>query len=225
MRLLSTKLLKVNFKDRLVQKGFSLVEFPFIKIKPLNTEIKTLEDNIIITSQNAASLVLNNPHLLPKLEGKNYFCVGEKTKMLLTGNGLKVIKMSQNASILSNFITKNHKNASFSFLCGIQRRPEIETELAKNKIPLSVHKIYDTLYNSTVIESQFDGILFFSPSAVESYFKKNTWTSETHGFCIGSTTAASLSNFTENFSVTKTPNENQLLLSIHHYNTHHYAQK
>ena len=148
MRLLSTKLLTVNFKDRLVQKGFSLVEFPFIKIKPLNTEIKTLEDNIIITSQNAASLVLNNPHLSPKLEGKNYFCVGEKTKMLLTGNGLKVIKMSQNASILSNFITKNHKNASFSFLCGIQRRPEIETELAKNKIPLSVHKIYDTLYTN-----------------------------------------------------------------------------
>ena len=182
MRLLSTKLLTVNFKDRLVQKGFSLVEFPFIKIKPLNTEIKTLEDNIIITSQNAASFVLNNPHLSPKLEGKNYFCVGEKTKMLLTGNGLKVIKMSQNASILSNFITKNHKNASFSFLCGIQRRPEIETEFAKNKIPLSVHKIYDTLYNSTVIESQFDGILFFSPSAVESYFKKNTWTSKTHGF-------------------------------------------
>jgi len=122
MRLLSTKLLTVNFKDRLVQKGFSLVEFPFIKIKPLNTEIKTLEDNIIITSQNAASLVLNNPHLSPKLEGKNYFCVGEKTKMLLTGNGLKVIKMSQNASILSNFITKNHKNASFSLKVSFIKR-------------------------------------------------------------------------------------------------------
>ena len=35
MRLLSTKLLSANFKDRLIQQGFSLIEYPFIKIKPL----------------------------------------------------------------------------------------------------------------------------------------------------------------------------------------------
>lgn len=225
MRLLSTKLLSANFKDRLIHQGFSVVEFPFIKIKPLPIEIDSVHDNIIFTSQNAVRLALNEPNLTPKLDGKNYFCVGEKTKVILEEKGRKVIKMSQNASILADFISKNHKNESFSFFCGKQKRPEIERVLTQNETPLILHEIYDTLYTPKAIETEFDGVLFFSPSAVKSYFKTNTWKTGMHGFCIGNTTTASLSKFTKNYSVAKSPNENQLLLSIHHYYTQDYAQK
>ena len=225
MRLLSTKLLSANFKDRLIHRGFSLVEFPFIQIKPIPSKINKVHNNIIFTSQNAVRLALNEPNISPKLEGKNYFCVGEKTKLILEKEGHKVVKMSQNASFLADFISKNHINESFSFFCGKQRRPEIEKVLAQNETPLILHEIYDTLYTPKAIESRFDGILFFSPSAVKSYFKSNTWKAGMHGFCIGNTTAASLSKFTKNYSVAKSPNENQLLLSIHHYYTHDYAQK
>ena len=41
------------------------------------------------------------------------------------------------------------------------------------------------------IENKSDAILFFSPSAVESYFKLNTIKDETC-FCIGETTAETL---------------------------------
>ena len=225
MRLLSTKLLSANFKNRLIQKGFSLIEYPFIKINPLVHNTTELQDHIIITSQNTVQLVFNDLVLKPKLEGKNYFCVGEKTKALLEEKGQKVIKMSQNASILASFIQKNHKNNSFSFFCGKKRRPEIETNLSAKAIPLYIHEMYETLYTPKVIETKFDGILFFSPSAVESYFKMNSWKQEVQGFCIGSTTATSLSKYTHLYSTAKAPNENQLLLSIHHYYTHHYAQK
>jgi len=42
-------------------------------------------------------------------------------------------------------------------------------------------------------EKRFDGILFFSPSAVESYLKSNTIKDEMC-FCIGETTAEALEN-------------------------------
>ena len=225
MRLLSTKLLSANFKDRLIQHGFSLIEYPFIKIIPLVHNTTELQDHIIMTSQNAVQLAFNDLTLKPKLEGKNYFCVGEKTKALLEEKGQKVIEMSQNASILASFILKNYKNDSFSFFCGKQKRPEIETNLSSKAIPLNIHEMYETLYAPKVIETEFDGVLFFSPSAVESYFKMNSWKQEMQGFCIGSTTASSLSKYTLDYSIAKAPNENQLLLSIHHYYTHHYAQK
>ena len=58
---------------------------------------------------------------------------------------------------------------------------------------------------------------FFSPSAVSSYFTKNTWPENAHGFCIGSSTSKTLSQFTSNFSKAKNPTENQLLHTIHKY--------
>ena len=225
MRILSTKLLTSSFKNRLVQKGFSLVEFPFIKIEPHALNIDSLNDNILITSQNTVRLALNDSNLKSLMVNKKYFCVGEKTKALLEENDKRVVKMSKNGSFLSKYITANHKNESFSFLCGRQRRPEIEIELAKKKVSLTLHEIYNTIHTPKTVETKFDGVLFFSPSAVESYFKTNTWKFGMQGFCIGSSTAASLSNYTKNFSVAKFPNENQLLLSIHKYYSHDYDKK
>ena len=63
MRILSTKLLTSSFKNRLVQKGFSLVEYPFIKIEPHALNIDSLNDNILITSQNTVRLALNCKHV------------------------------------------------------------------------------------------------------------------------------------------------------------------
>ena len=62
----------------------------------------------------------------------------EKTKSLLEEKGQKVIKMCQNSSDLAQFIAKNHENDSFSFFCGKQRRPEIETILHQKKIVLGL---------------------------------------------------------------------------------------
>jgi len=62
-----------------------------------------------------------------------------------------------------------------------------------------------------------DGILFFSPSAVESYLKQNTITNQMC-FCIGQTTANALQNVTKNTVVANKPTiENTIIQSINHY--------
>ena len=130
---------------------------------------------------------------------------------------INVIKMFESAADLARFLVKNHKKDSFSFFCGQQRRSEIETSLNQCKMDLDIHEVYKTTYSSKYFENCFDGILFFSPSAVSSYFIKNTWPESAHGFCIGSSTSKTLSKFTSNFSTAKNPTENQLLNIIHKY--------
>ena len=217
MRILSTKILSVKFKDRLIQHGFSVIEYPFIKINPLAVDSKKVLDYAIFTSQNAVKLALKNAYFKTQLKEKKCFCVGEKTRFLLEENGLKVMKMSSNALVLADFVVKNHKNSSFSFFCGTLRRPEIESLFSKNSIRLQIHELYSTIHQSKVIETPFEGVLFFSPSGVKSFFEKNFWTPLVHGFCIGSTTACTLKEYTNNYSTAKKPNENQLLLSILNY--------
>ena len=218
MRLMVTKNISLSFKERLLQQGYSVVDIPLIEIKPIAFELKEVDQNVIFTSQNAVRILLQkqqpNQDLL---KDKKCFCVGEKVKSLLGKNGQKVVKMAQNASELAHFLVKNHKKDSFSFFCGQQRRSEIETSLNQCKMDLDIHEVYKTTYTSKYFENFFDGILFFSPSAVSSYFIKNTWPESAHGFCIGSSTSKTLSKFTSNFSTAKNPTENQLLNIIHKY--------
>jgi uroporphyrinogen-III synthase len=225
MKLLATKKLSLGLRDRLIQHGFSLVEQPFIQIQPLHFSINFVEDHVLFTSQNAVQIAFSNPELSPLLEKKKYYCVGEKTKSLIEKNGQKVIKMTQNSAELVHFLKKMYKNERFSFFCGKRRRPEVEQFFSENNILHTLHEIYDTVLTPKQLNTHFDGILFFSPSAVDSFFRTNSWEPQTRGFCIGATTASFLHPYTQNYSIAKEPNETQLFLSIHNYYTHHHAQK
>ena len=217
MRLLGTKKLSIYLRDLLIKNQFSLVEHSFIQIKPLSVQIRKTNENLIFTSQNAVKIAFSNSKIKPLLEGKKYFCVGEKTKCILEENGQKVIKKAQNSAELAHFLEKNYKNEAFSFLCGKRRRLEIESFFYTNNSNSEVVEIYDTLLTSKTFNSKFDGILFFSPSAVLSFFQTNLWNPKTHGFCIGKTTASALENYTKNFSIAKEPNEMEVFLSIYNY--------
>ena len=217
MRLLGTKKLSIYLRDLLIKNQFSLVEHSFIQIKPLSVQIRITNENLIFTSQNAVKIAFSNSKIKPLLEGKKYFCVGEKTKCILEENGQKVTKKAQNSAELAHFLEKNYKNEAFSFLCGKRRRLEIESFFYTNNSNSEVVEIYDTLLTPKTFNSKFDGILFFSPSAVLSFFQTNLWNPKAHGFCIGKTTASALENYTKNFSIAKEPNEMEVFLSIYNY--------
>tara|TARA_A100001011_G_scaffold212328_1_gene220533 strand:- start:32437 stop:33114 length:678 start_codon:yes stop_codon:yes gene_type:complete len=225
MRLLATKLLSTNFKEALIKKGITLIEFPLIKITPIELKNYNVQSNLIFTSQNAVKIAFESDQIKLKIRGKKYFCVGEKTKAILEEMGQKVIKMKENAEDLANCLIKEYNSQSFSFFCGKRRRTEIEFLFIKNKKVLQIHELYDTIFTSKFFKKEFDGILFFSPSAVLSFFAENSWSNYTHGFCIGASTGETLSKFTTNYSLAKHPNENQLLLSINKYYSRFYDKK
>ena len=225
MRLLSTKTLSPRIKDHLTKIGTSIVEYPLIKIKPLHLTNQKIQSMLIFTSQNAVILANKNNALKNKIIGKKSFCVGEKTRKLLEKFGFKVIEMRENANDLAHFLVEKYNKNSFSFFFGKKRRSEIESLFKIKNMNVEIHELYDTLFINKKIKGPFDGIIFFSPSAVLSFFENNKWPKDCHGFCIGKSTAETLKKFTTKYSEAKHPNEDQLSLTIINYFSNYYVKK
>lgn len=192
INILSTKKLLPKQKQLLLDANLSVVEDDFIEIKIKNFELTNVNDNLIFTSQNAVQSVLDNPKC-SELRGKSVFCVGIKTKEFLEDNGSEVAVYTDYASDLAEIITLIYANETFTFFSGNLRKDVLPKALKENQITFNEIEVYETNITSHKIKSNLDGILFFSPSAVESYLKMNTIKNEVC-FCIGETTAEALEN-------------------------------
>ena len=79
--------------------------------------------------------------------------------------------------------------------------------------------VYKTEETPQVLSKQYDGILFFSPSAVQSFFSKNYITDKTQVFAIGATTANVVKSFIQQPVIisNKPGKENLVNLAIKHF--------
>ena len=119
--------------------------------------------------------------------------MGLKTKELLNENGFTVEAYTGFAEDLAEIITLVYADESFTFFSGNLRKDTLPEMLTENQIMFNEIKVYDTTLTPHKISDKVAGILFFSPSAVSSYLKKNTLGNEKL-FCIGNTTADALRN-------------------------------
>jgi uroporphyrinogen-III synthase len=192
INILSTKKLLPNQKQDLLDANVSLIEEDFIETNIKNFELSKVYDNIIFTSQNAVQSILQHPKC-EELKSKSVFSVGMKTKDLLTENGFEVVAYTGYASDLAEIISLVYSSDSFTFFSGNLRRDVVPDTLKENGITFNEIEVYETKITSKKIPSKLDGMLFFSPSGVESYLKSNTIKDEMC-FCIGETTAEALEN-------------------------------
>ena len=220
IRLLSTKKLLVNQKQFLLNANISVVEADFISIKQQKVAIEIINENLIFTSQNAVlSLVenLEKTDTLDLLRKKNVFCVGLKTKALLEENGFNVIAYTGYAADLAEIISLIYSKEKFTFFSGNLRRDTLPEALSEAEVVWNEIQVYETILTPQKISGTFDGILFFSPSGIESYLKNNKITKETC-FCIGTTTAEALENITNNVIIANQPTvENVIIQCINYY--------
>ncbi|HMK05913.1 MAG TPA: uroporphyrinogen-III synthase, partial [Flavobacterium sp.] len=78
-------------------------------------------------------------------------------------------------------------------------------------------EVYETILTPQAIHSKPNGILFFSPSAVQSYQQANKITNEMC-FCIGKTTAEALEKITQDIIIANHPTvENVIVQCLNHY--------
>ena len=192
INILSTKKLLPNQKQVLLEANFIVIEEDFIETNIKNFELSKVNNNLIFTSQNAVNSILQHPKW-EELKAKNVFSIGMKTKDLLTENGFNVVAYTGYAADLAEIISLIYSEESFTFFSGNLRRDVLPNTLKENGITFNEIEVYETNITSKKITKKVDGILFFSPSAVESYFKMNTIKDETC-FCIGETTAEALEN-------------------------------
>ncbi len=194
----ATRKLPEKAAEKLLNAGFNLDEFDFIQVSTQYDETSFLSQlnnpesqARVFTSKNAvhalADLLSNNPIELSK---KKAFTVGIKATERLAELGIKANVRSDNAMILAQIIARNADVKAVDFFCGDQALDDLPEYLASKNIKVHKEIVYHTdLVQEKVSTELFDGLIFLSPSAVYSFFKKNTVNCKTPAFCIGATTA------------------------------------
>jgi uroporphyrinogen-III synthase len=219
--ILSTKTLSDEQRQAFLDANFDLLEQDFIEIKNNLFELNKIKNNLIFSSQNAVlSLMEQNGWEI--LKTKSVFCVGIKTKELLEVNGFTVDVYMDYASELAEIITLIYNKESYTFLSGNLRKETLPEALKSEGIIFNEIEVYQTTLAPFKISEQekFDGIMFFSPSAVESYLTNNKIKNEIC-FCVGNTTAKSLElNKVKNIVIAEIPTIEEVIVEvIAYYNT------
>lgn len=213
---LSTKKLKSNQKELLLNADFSVIEIDFIKIKSIPFQIKNKPNLLLFTSQNGVKSVLENENI-NELKQTPAICVGSKTKKLLQTNGFTVLESEEYASdlapIIQNKYTKNH----IAFFAGNLRRNILPIAMQEANIIYDEYLVYENSPSHEKINTALNAILFYSPSGVYSYLNQNKIENEIC-FCIGTTTAEALTEITTNIVIaTQQTIENVIEQCIKYY--------
>lgn len=212
IQILSTKKLSGGQKQALTDANLDVIDTDFIQTQNKSFELKDLNENLIFTSQNAVHSILSNPKA-EELKTKNVFCVGLKTKILLSENGFNVVAYTGYASDLAEIITLIYRSETFTFFSGNLRRETLPKALKDAEVKFNEIQVYDTSLTPQKIKTAVDAILFFSPSGVESYLKDNVIKKETC-FCIGETTADALIKITKKIIIADQPTVEDVLEDV-----------
>ena len=176
------------------------------------------KNTIVFTSMNAAEAIIES------LEGSkpswDIYCMGGTTKTIIKDYfGADSIKgIGKDAfSLAEGMITNGTKEAVF--FCGNIRRDELPQLLREHKIGLEEMVVYETIVTPQEVNQAYEAVLFFSPSAVNSFFSVNKVSGNTILFAIGNTTAKAISNYSHNTVVkADTPEKDNLVKkAVNHF--------
>jgi uroporphyrinogen-III synthase len=184
-----------------------------------------LEKNIqhaVFTSSNAVTAVkryLNEyiNYLPPQWK---IFCLSGRTKEVLEENeelfGSIEATAPSVADLAKQIVSSRVKEVLF--FCGDRRRDELPILLQKAGVIVHEVVVYETIETPVKAADDYHAVLFFSPSAVQSFFSVNQLKENTVCFAIGQTTAKSVTQFTQNkLSISKEPTQEALLSEVIHY--------
>lgn len=184
-------------------------EISFIKTEGSidNTTEKKIEkishENIsaVFTSMNAVKAVKK---FIPSGCSWKIFCIGNTTKKLVENifGEKNIAGIADNALALADHIISSSEIKKVYFFCGNLRRNELPERLKNNNIEVEEIVVYRTIETSHQVSKRYNGILFFSPSGVQSFLLKNSIHPDTQLFAIGSTTADALKPFTQQHIIT-----------------------
>ena len=213
-RILSTKKLSKALKKKFSDAKIELVEKNFIQTKSISFETPQLNDYLVFTSKQAVKSVLKSD--VKNVHSISCLCVGSKTRNFLEKKGFTVIESADYAEDLIQIINSKYKSNSFTFFCGNIRKNTIPNYFQQNKIAYNETIVYETKLKPHQIKEPFDGVLFFSPSGVNSFLEKNSLKNRIC-FCIGTTTAKALENRTKNIVIASQPTVEHVINEVIKY--------
>jgi len=216
--ILSTKPLCEEERGLVRSLGWKLREESFIEIHrhpfggPISPDPQTL---LIFTSENGVILLPSidlSGAPIACLPGKTLDAVREKFQEA------QVVCTAKNAKDLARAIIADGRFSKAIFFCALDHRPELPQMLREAGIVLTEVPVYSSTGTPMVVDTAFDAILFFSPSAVDSFFAINTLPPGAVCFAIGETTAGAVRGYTDRrVVISPFPTQKDLLACVRFY--------
>ena len=206
----STKKLSEDQK-KILPYTIGIQDSDFIKIRFNRIPPKVIKnelENVIITSQNAVEAILNS-FTKDEIKFKDIYCVGRRTKKLIENRIGKVTYVAKNAKKLAEYLSKQLENKEVTYFCSDLRLDILPAYLKTHDIVVNEVEAYKTMLSSDKIDDSVSGVLFYSPSGIESYLQENN--TNKIAFCIGETTAKEARKHFENVQVANLPSVDSLL--------------
>ncbi|MCI2229529.1 hydroxymethylbilane synthase [Polaribacter sp. MSW13] len=212
----STKKLSELQKEILPQaigiKDSDFIKIRFNRIPP--KVIKNEIENVVITSQNGVEALLNS-FTRDEMNFKNIFCVGRRTKKLIENRIGKVAYVTKSAKKLAEYLFKELKISEVTYFCSNLRLDVLPAFLKAYDIKVNEVEVYKTMLSPVKIEDEVSGVLFYSPSGIESYLEENS--TDKVAFCIGETTAKEARKHFEKVEVANLPSVDSVLELVNLY--------
>lgn len=201
--ILSTRSLPEPLVQEAAAQDVIIDEISFIQTKAviddaLAAQIKELFQKpitAVFTSANAVSAV---GHIFQKPRRWKVYAINNTTARLITERfKILIAGMAANAAVLADLIIKDGIKKVY-FFCSDIRRDVLPEKLRAANIEVEELVVYQTTETPVEVATSYDGILFYSPSGVHSFFSVNKVDAETQLFAIGFTTAEAILRYTAN---------------------------
>lgn len=227
INILSTRILKKELLNKAELQHIETDAVAFIQNTPDISNAVADSIRILATEQIVA--VFTSIHAVEVVKSElnqvapswKICCTGGATKEALLEffSESDIIATAKNASGLADKILQYPAINEVYFFCSKQRLNDLPETLAAAGVKVKEITVYQTVGTPVTINKHYQGILFFSPSAVHSFFSVNTIPISTTLFSIGKTTTATIESYCSNEVITSQwPGESNLLeLVIEHF--------
>ena len=227
IQILSTKKISDSLIGVAGENNICIDQLSFIETKEIVTketrerifELSKQKADVIFTSSKAVNAVAK---LIPGKVFWKIFCIEPATKTSVENYFEKgcIADTAKNADDLADKIISDNSVKEIMFFCGNQRRNSLPEKLRNNEIKVEELVVYKTIEKPELVSKNYDGILFFSPSAVRSFFTLNKIKEVTTLFAIGNTTAEELKLFTKaKIIIAENPDHEEIISDVIKYYT------
>lgn len=204
------------FHEDIASESSDFIKIRFNRIAP--KVVKNEIENVIITSKNGVESILNS-FTRDELSFKNIYCVGRRTKKLIEKRVGSVKHSEKNAQKLAEYLSTKLEGQEVTYFCSDLRLDTLPTVLSENGITVHEVEAYKTMYSPANVDEKVEGVLFYSPSTVESYIQENT--TDKIAFCIGESTAKEAKKHFSTVEIAQVPTVESVieLVNLHYVNS------
>lgn len=220
IKILSTRPLNDEILQDAALQGIDISVLSFIDTAPIQSievaeeveQASLLQTAVIFTSMNAVEAVTEI--LFGLVPDWQVYCIGFTTRNLVAAyfgeDG--IAGTADSAANLAKKIVKDANSDEVYFFCGDQRREELPAILSGAGIIVNEIVVYETIATPHKLTEPFAGVLFYSPSAVDSFFQHNNLGDHALAFAIGITTATAIEKYCANkIIIADEPGKEQLV--------------